>query len=76
MGGFQQALGDRVLRPRIGFLQEANPWAQNAIAERLLEAAHRGMWAEPKPQTLEALRELYLQSETLLEARGETPRGI
>jgi len=58
------------------FLQEANPWAQNAIAERLLEAAHRGMWAEPKPQTLEALRELYLQSETLLEARGETPRGI
>lgn len=57
------------------FLQESNPWAQNAIAERLLEAAHRGMWAEPKQQTLEALRELYLQSETLLEARGETPRA-
>ena len=57
------------------FLQEANPWAQNAIAERLLEAASRGMWAEPKPETLEALRALYLQSETLLEARGETPRS-
>jgi cobaltochelatase CobN len=57
------------------FLQAANPWAQNAIAERLLEAAHRGMWAEPKPQTLEALQALYLHSETLLEARGETPRG-
>ena len=57
------------------FLAEANPWAQNAIAERLLEAANRGMWTEPKPQTLEALQTLYLQSETLLEARGETPRS-
>ena len=57
------------------FLQEANPWAQNAIAERLLEAATRGMWAEPKQQTLKMLRELYLRSETLLEARGETPRS-
>jgi cobaltochelatase CobN len=56
------------------FLEEANPWAQNAIAERLLEAASRGMWAEPQQQTLEALQAIYLQSETLLEARGETPR--
>jgi cobaltochelatase CobN len=58
------------------FLEEANPWAQNAIAERLLEAASRGMWAEPKQQTLDALQAIYLQSETLLEARGETPRGV
>jgi len=57
------------------FLEQANPWAQNAIAERLLEAASRGMWAEPKQQTLDALQALYLNSETLLEARGETPRG-
>ena len=57
------------------FLEEANPWAQNAIAERLLEAASRGMWAEPQQQTLDALQALYLHSETLLEARGETPRG-
>jgi len=57
------------------FLQEANPWAQNAIAERLLEAAARGMWSEPKPETLEQLRALYLHSETLLEARGETARN-
>jgi cobaltochelatase CobN len=56
------------------FLQEANPWAQNAIAERLLEAASRGMWAQPKPETLEALQAQYLHSETLLEARGEKPR--
>ena len=57
------------------FLEAANPWAQNAIAERLLEAANRGMWAEPKPETLDALQAVYLQSETLLEARGETPRN-
>ena len=47
----------------------------HAIAERLLEAASRGMWAEPKQETLEALQALYLNSETSLEARGETPRG-
>nr|WP_198980788.1 cobaltochelatase subunit CobN [Herbaspirillum sp. ASV7] len=57
------------------FLEESNPWAQNAIAERLLEAASRGMWQEPEAQTLDRLRELYLHSETLLEARGETVRG-
>lgn len=56
------------------FLEDANPWAQNAIAERLLEAASRGMWAEPRPETLDRLRELYLRSEELLEERGETPR--
>jgi len=57
------------------FLAEANPWAQNAIAERLLEAASRGMWEQPQAQTLAQLQQLYLHSETLLEARGETPRG-
>ncbi len=57
------------------FLEQSNPWAQNAIAERLLEAASRGMWAEPKQQTLDALQALYLDSETQLEARGETPRS-
>jgi cobaltochelatase CobN len=56
------------------FLQEANPWAQNAIAERLLEAAARGMWETPDAGTLDALRDVYLHSESLLEARGETSR--
>ena len=45
------------------------------VAKRLLEAATRGMWQEPKPETLERLRELYLRSEALLEERGETPRN-
>ncbi len=57
------------------FLEQANPWAQNAIAERLLEAASRGMWQTPAVQTIEQLRSLYLHSEALLEARGETVRG-
>ena len=58
------------------FLQEANPWAQNAITERLLEAAERGMWSAPKAESLESLRDLFLSSETMLEARGESPRSV
>ena len=56
------------------FFQESNPWALNAVAERLLEAAQRKMWTAPKPEILDALKEAYLQSETALEARGETAR--
>jgi len=57
------------------FLKQSNPWALNAIAERLLEAEERGLWEESKPETLDALREVLLDSETLLEARGETSRS-
>ena len=57
------------------FLEQSNPWALSAIAGRLLEAAQRGMWASPEPQTLEALRAAYLRSETVLEARGERANG-
>ena len=38
-------------------------------AERLLEAAQRGMWAEPSAETLAALREALLKSDEMLEAR-------
>jgi cobaltochelatase CobN len=54
------------------FLQESNPWALNAMAERLLEAAQRKMWQEPNPEVLGALKDAYLESEAVLEARGET----
>ncbi|MER5440881.1 cobaltochelatase subunit CobN [Streptomyces sp. NPDC002790] len=50
------------------FLTENNPWALHGIAERLLEAESRGMWEKPDPQTLEALRQVYLESEGDLEA--------
>ncbi|WP_017974086.1 cobaltochelatase subunit CobN [Actinopolyspora halophila] len=49
------------------FLTESNPWALHGIAERLLEAADRELWAEPDPETLQGLREVYLQVEGDLE---------
>jgi cobaltochelatase CobN len=57
------------------FLKQSNPWALNAIAERLLEASERGLWKEANVEMLEALRGLLLDSEALLEARGETRRS-
>jgi cobaltochelatase CobN len=53
------------------FFARSNPWALHAVAERLLEAAQRGMWAEPNAETLSALRDTLLQSEEMLEARSE-----
>jgi cobaltochelatase CobN len=56
------------------FLGASNPWALNAIAERLLEAAIRELWENPAPETLDALRNVLLESEALLEASGERKR--
>jgi cobaltochelatase CobN len=51
------------------FFRQSNPWALQSISERLLEAAQRGMWTEPKPETLAQLKEIYLQIDAELEAR-------
>jgi cobaltochelatase CobN len=56
------------------FFEKSNPWALNAVAERLLEAAKRELWESPSPETLEALRGVLFETETLLEARGEHKR--
>src|SRR5206468_7200103 len=53
------------------FFARSNPWALHAVAERLLEAAQRGMWAEPGAETLAALREALLKGEEMLESRGD-----
>ncbi|MFB7154263.1 cobaltochelatase subunit CobN [Streptomyces virginiae] len=53
------------------FLEEANPWALHGIAERLLEAESRGMWEKPDAQILEALRQVYLDTEGNLEGEAE-----
>ncbi|MEU9088440.1 cobaltochelatase subunit CobN [Streptomyces sp. NPDC048357] len=53
------------------FLEEANPWALHGIAERLLEAESRGMWEKPDAGILEALRQVYLDTEGNLEGEGE-----
>jgi cobaltochelatase CobN len=58
------------------FLGASNPWALNAIAERLLEAARRELWENPSAETLEALRGVLLDSEALLEAQGERKREV
>jgi len=49
------------------FMRRSNPWALRAIAERLLEAADRGLWEQPREATLDALREAYLAVEGELE---------
>jgi cobaltochelatase CobN len=50
------------------FMEQSNPWALRGITERLLEAAERGLWAEPDPETLDRLRRTYLELEGDLEA--------
>jgi cobaltochelatase CobN len=52
------------------FLQRDNPWALNAIVERLLEAEQRRLWA-PKHETLERLRTTLLSSESTVESAAE-----
>jgi cobaltochelatase CobN len=50
------------------FFAESNPWALHGITERLLEAAERGMWEHPEPESLDALRQVFLETEGDLEA--------
>jgi cobaltochelatase CobN len=51
------------------FLREANPWALRGIVERLHEAVDRGLWEEPDPEVLAAMRQVYLDFEGDLEDR-------
>jgi cobaltochelatase CobN len=49
------------------FMRKSNPWALRGVAERLLEAADRGLWAQPDSATLDQLRSVYLELEGELE---------
>lgn len=49
------------------FMEQSNPWALHGIAERLLEAAERELWEHPEAETLEKLRQVYLETEGELE---------
>ncbi|MEP6563035.1 MAG: cobaltochelatase subunit CobN, partial [Nakamurella sp.] len=49
------------------FLKHANPWALRGIIERLTEASDRGLWAEPDPDLLAELAQVYLDVEGDLE---------
>jgi cobaltochelatase CobN len=52
------------------FMRQANPWALTGIIEKLTEAADRGLWTEPDPETMSALQQVYLDVEGDLEDRG------
>ncbi|MEB3176038.1 MAG: cobaltochelatase subunit CobN [Synechococcus sp.] len=49
------------------FLRQHNPWALRDMAERLLEAHHRGLWQQPAEGQLPALQQLVLSSEEQIE---------
>ncbi len=68
---YEQLVESYVADPQVrAFLDRANPWALRGIAERLLEAAERGLWAQPRPESLDTLRTAYLDTEGDLEARS------
>lgn len=59
------------------FLSESNPWALKGMAERLLEAAQRGLWENPPEPMLESLRRTVLEVEGDLEGSTlERPRAV
>jgi len=49
------------------FMSKSNPWALRGIAERLLEAADRGLWEDPSAEVLDRLKATYLELEGDLE---------
>ena len=51
------------------FMRKSNPWALRGIVERLGEAADRGLWAEPDPDVVAAMQQVYLDLEGDLEDR-------
>jgi cobaltochelatase CobN len=51
------------------FMARSNPWALRGIVERLQEAADRGLWAEPDPELMARLHQVYLDLEGDLEDR-------
>ncbi|WP_232679241.1 cobaltochelatase subunit CobN [Nocardioides sp. R-C-SC26] len=51
------------------FMRTSNPWALRGIVEKLHEARDRGLWAEPDPDLLAALQQVYLDLEGDLEDR-------
>ena len=67
---YEELTAQYVLEPENRkFLSESNPWALHGMTERLLEAAGRGMWENPEPDTLAGLRQVLLETEGDLEAR-------
>ena len=74
---YEQVAQSYALDPAMqDFFARSNPWALHAVAERLLEAAQRNLWAAPSPEILAALREALLKIEEMLESRGEGTAAV
>ncbi|HSS11628.1 MAG TPA: cobaltochelatase subunit CobN, partial [Acidimicrobiales bacterium] len=58
-------VGDPAIRK---FMEQSNPWALRSIAERLLEAQERGLWA-PSEAALATLHAALLEAEGWEESR-------
>ncbi len=69
---FESAAGTFAHGEMRAFLERTNPWALNAVVERLLEAEQRQLWSA-KAETLEALRSVLLATEASLEGYEEEP---
>lgn len=52
------------------WLQDVNPWALQRIAEKLLEAAQRGLW-QADEETRQELQQIYLEIDGELEERSD-----
>jgi cobaltochelatase CobN len=61
----QAYIGDPEIRK---FLEQSNPWALRAMAERLMEAVDRGLW-DASAGALETLRSAFLEAEGWEESR-------
>jgi len=49
------------------FIAKHNPWAMKDMSERLLEAIQRGMWQAPSDEIKQALEDLYIEGEGIVE---------
>jgi cobaltochelatase CobN len=68
---YEQIAERYLLDPDVAaFMSRSNPWAGQAIAERLLDAAERGLWSAPADGTLAQIRERFLSLEGELEEAG------
>ncbi|WP_298310410.1 cobaltochelatase subunit CobN [uncultured Aquimarina sp.] len=49
------------------FISAHNPWALKDMSERMLEAIQRGMWENPSEETVDQLKEIYKNSDAIIE---------
>ena len=77
---YEQVARSYLLDPVMqAFFARSNPWAMKDVAERLLEAIQRGMWAAPSAETRAAIEQAFLEAEGNIEggrpARAAPPPG-